>query len=436
MHHVFSLIVSSARKFASHKLALQSLAQSSAAGTLAIRGSIVGANFCVMLWLTLSLGLATFGALVLLWGAALVIGTVVSGGGPLILLRRLSSGNGMWIRQLAGLVVFFPATLCVLGWLFVQALWPDPRWAAVFAVAYCVNTLCCLASIMRALGSVQVSMVLRDAGPFSALGLAAVLAPDDNVLFLLWGAVGLMTLVALVAAGWCISNSARLGPPQPPSRVCWSWSLWGTSILGMILAQIDLIVGGAFMGTEALGLYALLRRIANVVALPVSVATWVSASPIAAAYDRGDDVGLRQASARGSQIAWYPALVICAVCICGLVVAAMLPSLTITAQIAVSFGILLSGALVQAFLASGFTVATLSDHATLSASARALTVLFYLSIAAVVGVTMTPVSNALCYTFAMCLGSGVVWLVLRRDLGVDTSACVLWRREVPAWRTS
>ncbi len=418
------------------KLALHRLQKTDAAGPLLLRAAVVGLNFCVMVWLSFELGLSAFGALIYLWGAALVTSSIVSCGGPLVLLRALCDGSGLRLTQIIGLSIVLPGLLCGVGWFATSSLMPDDRWLTLFAVAFSANALGSLASIMRAMGSVQTSMVLRDAGPFTALGVATFLQPAGDPEALLWMAAALMCVMVIAATVWCTMHRSALVEPVGTHHNWLSWSLWGTSILGMTMAQVDLIIGGTLMSAEALGLYALLRRIANVVALPVTVATWVSAKPVAAAYGAGDQSALKHASAVGSQIAWYPALGIAAVCLCGLALSAASPWPVVTSQIATCFGILLCGALAQAFLASGFTVATLSNHAPLSVIARAITILSYLCLAAWLGNTLSPVSNALSYTAAMCLGSGLVWAVLLQRLGIDTSARVLWRREVPVWKAS
>ena len=61
-----------------------------AMGTLALRGGIVGINFAIMIGLAGFLGLDAFGTLAVTWGLALMVATVLSLGGPLMLLRHLT----------------------------------------------------------------------------------------------------------------------------------------------------------------------------------------------------------------------------------------------------------------------------------------------------------------------------------------------------------
>jgi len=405
-----------------------------AVAVLALRAGVVGANFAVMLLLTWHLGLAAFGTLIFVWSAAMVASAVISIGGPLALLRVLSQGAGLHWYQLTGIVAAGPAFLCALCWAVLHLIWPEPQWFMIFQVAFWINALACMASIMRALGSVQMSMVLRDAAPFCVLGISAAVSPDQSIIGIMQCWVFLMMVLGGTCTLWCLRRWHVFAASSGQS--CLSASLWGTSILGMVTAQIDLIVGGAMMGAEALGLYAFLRRIANLVALPVTVATWVSAKPVAASYGSGDLINLQRASAQASRIAWFPALTLSALCAIGLLIASLTPFLHVTQSGALAFCILIGGAIVQAYFAAGFTVATLGEHAQLCVVARVVTFLSYTSLAAAFATSMTPISNAATYVIAMSLGSVLVWSVLSRDLGVDTSARAVRRIKGGAWKIS
>lgn len=415
---------------------LQRLGGRSATTALLSRAGMVGANFAVMLSLTSTLGMAVFGELVFLWGQALVISTVVSCGGPLLVLRNLSGGRGLRAARIAWLAVVLPAIMGLVIWLGATAVWPQPQWLAVIIAAFNINFLNCLASIMRALGSVQISMILRDAGPFVALGIAGVAAATAEVATIIIWAALVMALMACAALVWCYQRHIPQTGIDAGDQIGWTWSLWGTQVLGMVLAQIDLILGGLLLPAQDLGLYAVLRRVANVVALPVSVATWISAKPVAAACGAHDPVAMQAASAHGSQVAWYTGLGLAVGCFAGLALAAAWPQSMVTGIAAQSFSVLVLGALAQAFFASGLTVATLGNQARLSAVARGLSILLYLSAAAVIGSTLTPLSNALSYVSAITAGSVLVWWGVWRRFGIDTSAYVLWTSEAVRWRTS
>ena len=414
---------------------LASLTKQRTVQALGLRGAVVGLNFAVMLGLAALLGFETFGQLAALWGAALVAGTVVSLGGPVILLRMLTDGQGMRPADVLKITLVYPGLLALLIYAVTMRFWPDFPWAAILIAGFFANVLGCLASVMRALGSVQASMALRDAGPQIALAGAGVAGQGGGADLILLGSAAPMLVLALTGLVWVYRYRRQL-VFAAAKRPYLSMSLWAASVLGMVVAQVDLVVGGAVISAEQLGLYAVLRRVANLVALPVSVATWLSSPDVSAAYGAGDRIALARASAHGSQIALMPGLMLFGV---GVLVMPLLP--VILPQhtgdgLSVIFAVLLLGALGQVAFASSFTVATLCGLPMLAMAARLSMVVLYLMWFQWWATDMTPTANALGYVGAMTIGGlGLCW-ALKRRLGVDTSACVLLGAKGEQWKTS
>ena len=398
---------------------------------LALRALIIGLNFCVMIGLAAWLGLSTYGGLIFLWGLALVAATVLSAGGPLILLRDLTNGTGASRFMIARLAIFQPLILAVPAFFVLDIVWPAQPWMHILSVALAINLVVTLASVLRAQGAVGLSMALRDGGPMIALGLGAIWFEAPQAI--LSGATIAMILMVFLGILW----SARLARPATDSvkmgRCDGGLSLWGTSVLGMLIAQMDLIVGGIFLSPEIFGLYAVLRRMANVVALPVSVATWVSAAAVSGAHDAK---ALQAASAAGSRIAWPPAIALVLIAVFGLCLSQFFNATALPVQMNVAFIILVGGAALQGFWASGFTVATLGQVPHYSANSRLLAVVLYGLGATIIGSDLSAVSNAFLYVFAISLSSFLLWAALRQRLGVDTSAAVLWRNKRVTWNLS
>jgi len=415
---------------------LARLAKQSAAQTLGLRAGVVGINFAVMLGLAGLLGFETFGQLAALWGVALVVGTVVSLGGPLILLRMLTDGKGMRACDISKVALFYPVLLAICAYAIVPNIWPTLPWDAILGAGVLVNALGCLASVMRALGSVQVSMALRDAGPQVALGVAGVLSFGSEAATIITIAALVMLVLTLAGAIWlcCVPNIETI--LAPARRPFLSGSLWASSVLGMVIAQIDLIVGVAVIPAEHLGVYAILRRVANLVALPVTVATWVSAAPVSAAYGAGDLRALLRASAEGSRIAMLPGLALLG---CGVLVIPLLPYLLpghAIDGVGLTFAILLMGAFGQVFFAASFGVATLCRLSSFAMAARLLMIALYLLWFQWWGPEFTILTNAVGYVCAITLGGAALWWAVKRQLGVDTSAFILLRAKGGQWKTS
>jgi len=415
---------------------LLELAKQNTGQTLVLRAGVVGVNFAVMLGLAWLLGFETFGRLAALWGAALVVGTVLSLGGPVILLRMLTDGQGLRVRDICKVSVIYPGLLALTIGLVASSLFPGGPWIAVLGAGFFANALGCLASVMRALGSVQASMVVRDAGPQVALGIAGVLAQGDGADAVLMASAVLMAVIGAAGVLWISRHNRRSAILSTAVRPHRSMSLWAASVLGMVVAQIDLVLGSWVIPAEQLGVYAVLRRLANLVALPVTVATWVSAPAVSAAYGAGDMERLARASARGSRIAMLPGIALFAI---GMMVLPVLPFVLpqeAGGGSSIVLAILLLGAIGQVVFTSSFTVATLCDMPVLATAARLLMVVLYLLWFRWWGAELTVILNALGYVGALTLGGAVLWWAIKRQLGIDTSAAVLLRGKGGQWKPS
>ena len=392
-----------------------------ALGLIALRGAAVAVNFGVMVGLSVWLGLPAFGVLAHLWAVAMVISTLIAAGGPLVILR--ARPEEAW-RCFLCVGVLHPFGLAVLA---VFAVWAGGFWLvwqSVLVLGLAIVFAQGVASLLRVWGNVSLSMLLRDVAPVLALGAAALGLAEPAVAVL--GAAVILTVVCALSL---LFGVVRYGAGT--ARDCTDaqqGTLWLSSILGMGQAQADLVIAGLFLPPEVFGLYALLRRVANLVALPVTVATWVCAGPVASAFARNDGGALARATAQASAIAWYPALglvVLVGIGSAGLGVM-QLPVLP-PAMLPV-FAVLLCGALLQAYWAAGYPVANLGPSPLMAVEARGIALIVYGMIALAGGAALGPFGHALAYTLALAAGSFHLWRRLWRALAVDTSARVLWRR--------
>jgi O-antigen/teichoic acid export membrane protein len=386
-----------------------------------LRLGLLGGNLAVLLGLAMRLGLDGFGGLIVLWGLALVAATCLGFGGPLALLARLGDGAGMHPRAVIGLCLFWPMLAACGAALGLGLLWPDLPWLAVLAMAVAVNLASCLGSILRVLGSIHLSMALRDFAPLVVLGLAGLLAVDPVAI--LWLAALGLGAICLGAAGLVWRHPQRrtvIGPDRPQAG--FAKDLWATAVLGMGLAQVDIILGGQFLTPEQIGVYALLRRLANLVALPVAVATWLSAGRISAAHAARDTAALQSASDAGARIALLPGLGLAAGVLLALPLLPLwLPDMPRPGLVLPVLLILLGGTLVQLAFAQGVSVATLTGRGHLAALARLAGLGTYLGTVALAA-PLDPLGNALAYALATSLCAGLLWLWVWRSMGVDTLA--------------
>lgn len=400
-------------------------AQMPAVIAMVTRSGAVGVNFAVIAGLAAGLGFDDFGRLVLVWSGATVCAPCIGAGAPLILLDAMSKRHGLHRGVILRIIFVWPAILGVSAYCLLSSIWPGYAWGAMISAGYCINFLTCLASIMRTLGSVNMSMVLRDACPHVALGFAAMIGYVDLILPL--------ACTAMVGMGggaiwwlWQRPERRMLLSGADISRK-FALSLWGTSVLGVVVSQVDIIFGGSFLSPAQLGVYALLRRISNLVALPISVATWVTAGAVATSHANADKRVLQNAICIASSVAFFPGTALF------VVVAAI--SLWIAPDAPVTAFVLLAGAFIQIMFAATFTVATLCECAHFAMMSRLLSIIAYLLIVTV-GTVDTALSNALAYVVAIAAGQLVLWHLLRTRLGVDTSVWVLWRERGAKWSLS
>ncbi len=389
---------------------------------LVLRGGTVAVHLAVMLWLAHWLGLATFGALAHLWAVGMLASTVLATGGPLVILRaRHDQAAATFVR----VGVLHPLTVaCVLATAFI---WNDAgfAWFAVLALALAIAFVQSVASVLRVWGSVSVSMILRDGAPVMVLGAVAIW-PETPEVMVLRTAMGLAILGLGAVIGGVVRTGFRFAEDVPNGR---QGSLWLSSLLGMAQAQIDLVIAGIFLPAEVFGAYALLRRIANLVALPVSVSTWVCAGPVSDAFARADGRALARATAQASAIAWYPALLLLVCAIAGGVGLPLVPLTAFPTSLLPVFGVLLGGALLQAYWAASYPVANLGPSPAMAIEARGVAVLLYAIVAIAAGDGIGALGHAAAYTLSMTVGSVHLWRRLWRAFAVDTSARVLWRQE-------
>jgi O-antigen/teichoic acid export membrane protein len=335
------------------------------------------------------------------------------------------------LRQFWRVAVVAPLAIAAVLGTVVLVLPDSAGFRAVLFLALALGWVQNVASVLRVWGHVALSMLLRDGLPLIALGSVALWPASAELLILRAAAVLWLTGLAALAYGVLRTRSED----QVEAVDAHQGHLWLSSVLGMGQAQVDLVVAGLFLAPEVFGLYALMRRVVNLVAVPVSVAAWTSAGPISAAFSQKDRAALARAAAEAAAVAWYPALGLAA---CGLLVAgvaAVMGHPLATPEAFAIFLLLLVGALLQAYWAATYPLANLGPATGLAVTARALSLAGYGAAAVLGGAEMGAAGHALAFTVAMSLGSWHLWRGLRRSLGVDASARVLWHRSEAVWRT-
>lgn len=288
----------------------------------AVRGATVAVNFLSMLLLAYLIGMEDYGRFVMVWAGGNIAAALISLGLPVFLLRefaiRVSEGDNAVTRRGALVMgILVPAGLVGLG---LAALWalqgagftpPFGQSAEILplalALGFLLNLNTALSSAFHALGYQGFSMFQRDAMP-QLLAISAALVATD--LAGLVSALCVQMLVWLVLAIAVTLHKSRtrplFGSGTRSARV--PVAFWGSAVLGVIWAQVDVVVGGLFLGPAELGTYNILRRVANLAALPVTIATWATVGEFSRAFAARDGAAIAWANRKALILAVPPGL--------------------------------------------------------------------------------------------------------------------------------
>lgn len=185
-------------------------------------------------------------------------------------------------------------------------------------------------AVMALLGFVWAGMLALGAyvrttrGPTEAMLVADLYTPLAMLaaLVMLW-AIGLADLIDLVLLCCAIVGATQLamlawhavkgwipvgGPDAEPVRIRELLAYWGTVLLNTASTQIDILIAGSVVGPVATGVYTIIKRITNILALPMSIAVWMLAPRISRASATDDRKALAAAARSGIRLAFYPAL--------------------------------------------------------------------------------------------------------------------------------
>ena len=161
-------------------------------------------------------------------------------------------------------------------------------------------------------------------GPTEAMLVADLYTPLAMLaaLVMLWS-IGLADLIDLILLCCAIVGATQLamlawhavkgwipvgGPDAEPVRIRELLAYWGTVLLNTASTQIDILIAGSVVGPVATGIYTIIKRITNILALPTSIAVWMLAPRISRASATDDRKALAAAARSGIRLAFFPAL--------------------------------------------------------------------------------------------------------------------------------
>lgn len=298
------------------------------------RGGIVGLNFASLLIVAALLHPAQFGAFVFLWSSAQLVSATAGLGSVNYLMREGSAHRGdptkgvtkneaLWIAF--GYPALFLLFIMGLGYgattLLSETLHLSGS-APLDLLAICAASggmiaLSHSATPLRLDDKQTASMFVRDGGP-SALMLIAFLvsyisgASTPRTILLFFATIAGTT--ALILLSYTSFSKTSLWVEEPSKtraqQVRELRTFWGNDIIGMSLAQFDILIGAAFVNNVDLGHYQVLKRLANFVGLPLVVTNWSATVTLGKLHAEEDAVGVQDVCTQASVWSFLPGLVL------------------------------------------------------------------------------------------------------------------------------
>lgn len=411
-------------------------------GLFATRGATVGMNFLAMLAIAYLMGIAEYGHFVVVWASAQIASSLLSQGLPVYLLREFAvrhtlGDNGVSSGFLVWRAILVPALICLGVFLLAEGaarFWPglpSDLVPMILALAFLLNLNTLFSSAFHAFGWQSMSMFQRDALPQTLALVAAALAAAGGsaeaalvvtltlVLLLLWGGLAL-------AISWHGARGRTLlgTGAQPPGRLS---AFWGSAVLGTALAQIDVVVGSLFLTPTEIGIYNILRRVANLAALPMTIATWATVGDFSRAFTAKDRDAIEQANRKALILAVPPGLVLVLLSIPLYPALSLIYELPRLDMLFSTYLVLLGQSAIVVFFGVGLTICATSGMERVALQARMIALSGYL--AGIAGLqamsTLSVFGNAVAILLAMASMCGFVWWRIRAAFGFDSSGVAI-----------
>lgn len=413
-------------------------------GLFAMRGATVGLNFVAMLVIAYLMGIAEYGRFVVVWASAQIASSLLSQGLPVYLLREFAvreklGDNGVSRGLLVWRALVLPMLICLGAFLSAEGVaqfWselPLDLVPMILAMAFLLNLNTLFSSAFHAFGWQSLSMFQRDALPQTlALVAAAVTAasgrPDAPLVIILTLILLILWVLLALAVAWHGARGrALLGTgAQPPGRLS---SFWGSAVLGTALAQVDIVVGSLFLTPAELGVYNILRRVANLAVLPATIASWATVGDFSRAFAAKDRDAIEQANRKALILAVPPGLMLVFLSIPLYPALSLIYELPRLDMLFATYLVLLGQSAIVVFFGAGVTICTSSGMERVALQARLIALSVYLAgLAGLQAIaTLSVFGNAVAILLAMTSMGGFVWWRIQAAFGFDSSGFAIAR---------
>jgi O-antigen/teichoic acid export membrane protein len=298
---------------------------------IGLRGGISFSQLIIVLVAGTLLDKADFGRFAIIYAGARLLASIAGFGAPSYLLKDVpfrQAQDRPWhsIKSASAWFLALPLALCAATGAVLEGFsslnlpfYPlNPGEGAMLAATGFFWSIALLfGAWVRATRSSMEAMFVSDLAPPLALlcgllGLWLLGVKSVATIFLACCALLLLGQIALLSIHavrrWIPVGGANAEPIALKDLTAY----WGAVILQTASTQIDVIIAGAVVGPVATGIYALIKRITNIIAIPQSIVVWILAPRVSRATAVGDSSGLQAAARYGTKMAFLPAIAITA----------------------------------------------------------------------------------------------------------------------------
>ncbi|MCF7779651.1 oligosaccharide flippase family protein [Sulfitobacter sp. M220] len=428
-----------------------------------VRGTVVGSNFASMILLAFVLPLHIYGSVVLTWSVILLLSAIGGLGAGAYILREMSArveGNksvsGISFSTAISLTVIWPLIIILLIMIGVAAGLPIFKeifedfsianfnykisdLALICLISWLINIISHLANMMRVQGKIITPMVLRDSGPQLMLLIGAVVTlaiwPNNVTVTKILAIYATMATSIVILTSCSIFLRSRaisvLFAHRGETSNKFNLSFWGVSVTGTAWNNADIIIGGFLFSPEAIGIYQIIKRVANLASMPQIVANWAIVVSLSRSHAARDSNRIQNSLRQGAKLSFVPLLVL-SIC-CSVIIPIVLSYIKGPMIVGdwVVFSLLLLGSILNVGFGGNFVAATQCGMEAEAFRSRIWGLIVLFMIIYVLSFTRLGISSLSIANFTMAFISNTsLWWLLKQKLNVDTSfMCLLHRKK-------
>ena len=294
-----------------------------------IRFSAVVLQSIAMFVVGIFLGLDDFGRFSFVFSGAQVVSVIFDMGGSIYLQKQLPALDALYDGKggFSELFFAFYRTMSFVLFVFIfyflaeNFLYPvsgsiaNNDFFLILLTGSFFSFLDLMIAIVRVSKNASTSIFLRDALPYLLLlqllfllGLFDMLNVETLVLSLCVSLIICFLVSLYIALPYLSRRKEKVNLTL--IRNAEFTSFWGSAVIGASLSQIDILIARYFLVDAQLGLYALARRVTNLISLPQVIVNWALNVEVAYQYAAGDGKEILQRQAQKGLVMAVPLAIV------------------------------------------------------------------------------------------------------------------------------